>query len=197
MLHATSRSFLRRTAAPDSWCLSWLSAEWSDRRDRGQAPSSAVRGQPKPVTGGNAVKYTGRSLGREPSTARNPVECVRLGMPGGRGQPQVSRRLAKRESGSRLPVAETSRWDERVCGTAGEEHGQAAEPLSRDHGQDHRRAGTGARALGPAVGPPGVKAGLGLPRNAATGRRYSGINTLILNTLILWGAVGRGDRERV
>ena len=46
-------------------------------------------------------------------------------------------------------------------------------------------------------GRPGVKAGLGLPRNAATGRRYSGINTLILNTLILWGAVGRGDRERV
>src|SRR3954470_1891191 len=33
-------------------------------------------------------------------------------------------------------------------------------------------------------GRPGVKAGLGLPRNAATGRRYSGVNTLIL-----WGAV--------
>jgi|tagenome__1003787_1003787.scaffolds.fasta_scaffold20608524_2 hypothetical protein len=38
-------------------------------------------------------------------------------------------------------------------GTAGEERGRAAEPLSRDHGQNHRRAGTGARALGPAVGP--------------------------------------------
>jgi antirestriction protein ArdC len=46
-------------------------------------------------------------------------------------------------------------------------------------------------------GRPGVEAGIGMPRNAATGRRYSGIYTLILNTLILWGAVGRGDRERV
>jgi len=37
-------------------------------------------------------------------------------------------------------------------------------------------------------GRPGVEAGIGMPRNAATGRRYSGVNTLIL-----WGA----DRERV
>ena len=29
-------------------------------------------------------------------------------------------------------------------------------------------------------GRPGVEAGIGMPRNAATGRRYSGVNTLIL-----------------
>ena len=45
-----------------------------------------------------------------------------------------------------------------------------------------RRARTGARALGAAVvgSAAGVAAPLGLPKNAATGRAYSGINILIL-----------------
>ena len=55
---------------------------------------------------------------------------------------------------------------------------------AENHRQDHRRAGGRPRALSAALGTQAAKAPLGMPKNAATGRRYSGINVLIL-----WGAV--------
>ena len=54
--------------------------------------------------------------------------------------------------------------------------------LREDHCPDYRRSGNRHLPLGAALGRGPGNAALGLPRNAATGKSYSGINVLIL-----WG----------
>jgi antirestriction protein ArdC len=58
------------------------------------------------------------------------------------------------------------------------------QPLRGDHEQDHAELEAGRLPWVQPWGSADVSAPLGIPRNAATGRNYSGINVLIL-----WGAV--------
>ncbi len=86
---------------------------------------------------------------------------------------QGGERKALARPSRRSAHGDSTHHPQEVCGQA--------DPLPGDHRQDHRRARSRMRALGPALGQLRLNAALGLPKNAATGRQYSGINILILS----------------
>ena len=110
----------------------------------------------------------------QPASSFGAVRSLFAAHPAFRGQG------AEEGSGDRHVQKATSR----TCGedekrARGEDENKS---LRGDHGADHRRSGSGDLSLGAALGRGSGNAALGLPRNAATGKSYSGINVLIL-----WG----------